>query len=114
MLARVQRMRAPAEFRETSRRGSRNGTRSVIVHVLRIPAGEPTRVGFVVSKAVGNAVVRNLVKRRLREIVAHLLPQLQAPVHIVVRAKPAAAGCTFPHLTHDVESALHRAGVLGS
>ena len=53
-------------------------------------AGPQSRVGFVVSKAVGGAVVRNRVKRRLRHLVAH---ELEGPVvrDVVVRALPAAA-----------------------
>lgn len=48
------------------------------------------QVGFVVSKAVGNAVVRNRVKRRLRHLVVPHLPELVG-LQVVVRALPAAA-----------------------
>lgn len=50
----------------------------------------PTRVGFVVSKAVGDAVTRNRVKRILRHAVATRLPALGDGQDIVIRALPAA------------------------
>jgi len=72
----------------------------VVVHVRRTFDQDPpefTRVGFVVSKKVGNAVTRNRVKRRLR----HLARDLEAPcpTDVVVRALPAAA--TEPHQLRD-------------
>ncbi len=51
----------------------------------------PSRAGFVVSKQVGGAVVRNRVKRRLRHLVGAELSVLDLPVDVVVRALPAAA-----------------------
>lgn len=62
----------------------------MVVHALvgEIP---PTRVGFVVSKTVGNAVVRNRVKRRLRHLAAGRLPGSPMTALVVVRALPAAA-----------------------
>ncbi len=54
-------------------------------------AGLPPRVGFVVSKAVGNAVVRNRTKRRLRAVIATELTGIPAGVDVVVRAQPAAS-----------------------
>ena len=50
------------------------------------------QVGFVVSRAVGNAVVRNRVRRRLRHLVRDLLTDLPPGAVLVVRALPAAAG----------------------
>lgn len=54
-------------------------------------AGPESRVGFVVSKAVGGAVVRNRVKRRLRHLVARQLVGSPTGLDVVVRALPAAA-----------------------
>ena len=48
------------------------------------------RVGFVVSRAVGGAVVRNRTKRRLRALVAARLDRLPDGVDVVVRANPPA------------------------
>ena len=62
------------------------------------------RAGFVVSKAVGNAVARNAVKRRLRHLVRPRLADL--PLGAVVRALPDAAGRSFGDLEHDLDAAL--------
>lgn len=53
--------------------------------------GPSTRVGFVVSKAVGNAVVRNRVKRRLRHLAQPKVDAGSESLMIVVRALPTAA-----------------------
>lgn len=108
MLPRARRLRRSGDFTETFRRGSRAGTSSVVVHVAvgtLNPPG-PTRVGFVVSKAVGNAVVRNRVKRRLRHLVASRDEQIGADV--VVRALPPAAAEPGT-LVEDFHSAWERA-----
>lgn len=72
-------------------------------------AGLPPRVGFVVSKAVGNAVVRNRTKRRLRAAVARQLTGIPAGVDVVVRAQPDAARATFAELSESLEPLLHKA-----
>lgn len=59
------------------------------MHAVRSDS-PPTRVGFVVSKAVGNAVVRNRVKRRLRHLAQAWVPASPFTVFAVVRALP---GC---------------------
>ena len=64
------------------------------------------RAGFVVSKAVGNAVVRNKVRRRLRHLVRPLLGELPGGSSLVVRALPAAAEASFTTLGSDLEAAL--------
>ncbi|SDL16961.1 ribonuclease P protein component [Tessaracoccus oleiagri] len=79
------------------------------MHVRRPDTQNPpeaTRVGFVVSKKVGNAVTRNRVKRRLRHIVATL--EAPFPTDVVVRALPSAA-VAGPELRDDVAGAWRRA-----
>ncbi len=68
------------------------------------------RIGFVVSKAVGNAVVRNLVRRRLRHLVRERLTDLPSSSVLVVRALPGSATATYSELSSDLDRALSRAG----
>jgi ribonuclease P protein component len=64
--------------------------------------------GFAVSRAVGGAVVRNRVKRRLRAIVAERIGGLPPGSKVVVRALPAASQAPFEQLRDDVMSGLDR------
>lgn len=67
-----------------------------------------SRVGFVVSKKVGNAVMRNRVKRQLRHLTRGLLAEQEQPVMAVVRALPAAA-VEQARLGSDLRAAWRRA-----
>lgn len=106
MLPSSRRLKRPADFGAVFRQGVRAATSTVVVHMRRVEAHHPpeTRVGFVVSKKVGNAVVRNRVKRRLRHLMASR--DLPSAVHVVVRALPPAA--TAVDLGDDLSSALRR------
>jgi ribonuclease P protein component len=66
-------------------------------------------VGFVVSRAVGNAVVRNRVKRRLRHLVREHLASLPGSAVLVVRALPAATTASSLELGADLARCLKRA-----
>src|SRR5690554_6774289 len=99
-------MRRPGDFQGAMRGGVRAGRDAIVVHLA--PGDGNAKVGFVVSKAVGNAVTRNLVKRRLRAVVAQRLSSLPAGALLVVRALPAAAEASFAELASQFESALAR------
>ncbi|HNM96873.1 MAG TPA: ribonuclease P protein component [Marmoricola sp.] len=101
-------MTTSAQFRAAIR-GARAGGPVVVLHLA--PAeDQSTRVGFVVSKAVGNAVVRNQVKRRLRSIMAIRLAALPKGSHVVLRAQPGAASATFAELSAAVDRQWSRLG----
>lgn len=108
MLPSSRRLKRPSDFGNTVRQGSRAATPTVVVHVRHTLQDPPefTRVGFVVSKKVGNAVTRNRVKRRLRHLVADL--PTPAVTDVVVRALPAAAQQP-ERLADDVRDAWRRA-----
>ena len=105
-------MRSSEDFSLAMRQGSRAGTTTVVVHLALPdnPPGHQALVGFVVSKAVGGAVVRNRVKRRLRAMLAARVGDFPDGARVVVRALPASAGVTFEELERDLSSALKRAG----
>jgi ribonuclease P protein component len=71
-------------------------------------AGLPPRVGFVVSKAVGSAVVRNRTKRRLRALMHQRLSLVPSGTDVVVRANPAAAQANSTELASDLDVLLGR------
>jgi ribonuclease P protein component len=101
-----------ASYQHTVRAGRRAGSRTVVVHLVdEVDAAvcDPgPRIGFVVSKAVGNAVVRNRVKRRLRHLAREQLSSLPGSAALVVRALPASATASYAELSTDLTRCLAR------
>ncbi len=81
------------------------------MHAFPNNVGSP-RLGLAVSKKVGNAVTRNAVRRRLREIFRGALSSLGADVDLVVSARPAAAAARFDELEGEFAQALKKLGML--
>ena len=121
MLAARHRLRSSTDFAAVFRGargagGSRSGSRFVVVHVNSTDAraGQPPRVGLVVSKAVGNAVVRNRTKRVLRALMSSRIAQLPEGIDVVIRAKSDLPGTPTAILAQDLDkllsTVLRRAG----
>ncbi len=111
MLAAAHRLRDSNAFRRTVSSGRRAGGAALVVHLLdEAPAAGDAapRVGLVVSKAIGNAVVRNRVKRQLRHLVRTHLTHLPASATVVVRALPPAAGLSTSELGAELARCLQR------
>ncbi|MBL3665058.1 ribonuclease P protein component [Streptomyces sp. M2CJ-2] len=116
MLPTDNRLRRREDFATAVRRGRRAGRRHLVVH-LRSGVTDPhvsgesapsTRAGFVVSKAVGGAVVRNKVKRRLRHLMRDRVALLPPGSLVVVRALPGAGDADHAQLAQDLDAALQR------
>jgi ribonuclease P protein component len=102
------RMRRRHDFTAAVRRGSRSGRKLLTGHLLVPAAGAagedcPPRAGFVVSRAVGIAVVRNRVRRRLRVLVREYLSSLPRGSLLVVRAHPQAATASQADLAAELD-----------
>lgn len=111
------RLRRSEDFRAVMRGGAKAGRRTLVVHALRPRAGAEladTRAGFVVSKAVGNSVVRHRVSRRLRHLVRFRLGSVPDGATLVVRALPAAAQANTTRLGKDLDSALRKLDLVPS
>jgi ribonuclease P protein component len=109
VLSAAHRLTDGASFQTAVRSGRRAGSRTLVVH-LAVPEGpaRPARVGFVVSRAVGNAVARNRVKRRLRHLAREHITSLPGSAVLVVRALPAAGDASYADLGGDLERCLRR------
>ena len=108
MLPRERRLTKGADFVAVARHGRVAASRCLVLRARRNDAPS-TRFGFAVSKAVGGAVVRNRVKRRLREVL-----RSGAVFHgwdVVISARPPAAKATFSELEAETHLLLRRAGL---
>ena len=108
MLAAAHRLRRSTDFAAAVRGGRRSGRGTVVVHLLLDEPAQASgaRAGFVVSRAVGGAVTRNKVRRRLRHLVRSRLASLPPGARLVVRALPAAASASYEALGADLDAAL--------
>jgi ribonuclease P protein component len=88
--------------------GARSATRLLVVHANQTDAraDQPPRVGLIVSKGVGIAVVRNRTKRRLRAQLAARVTSVPAGFDIVVRANPVAGQANSSDLGAALDTCL--------
>jgi ribonuclease P protein component len=115
MLPAANRLTHQGDFRRVVRSGCRAGSATVVVHLL-LPDDEQTTpstgggvvAGFVVSRAVGNSVIRHRVQRQLRHLVQDRLSGLPERSELVVRALPAATGASYARLGADLDLCLNR------
>ncbi|MDH2425564.1 ribonuclease P protein component [Sphaerisporangium sp. TRM90804] len=109
MLPSASRMRHSDQFAGAVRGGKRAGRPTLVAHLSdRGNPADPPLVGFVVSRAVGGAVERNRVKRRLRHLMRHRLHCLPRGSLLVVRANPQAASARSEQLAAELDVALDR------
>jgi ribonuclease P protein component len=101
-----------ADFLASANSGIRFVKPSIVVQARRRPpeeTPEAIRVGFTATKKLGNAVVRNRVKRRLRAAAASTLPELGLPgCDYVFIGREASFKGTFDNLIRDMKHALKR------
>jgi ribonuclease P protein component len=108
MLPASRRVRRRRDF-AAALRGYRAGGSLVTIHMALPNDGLGTvRVGFIVSKAVGTAVVRNAVKRRLRHLVARRLDAFPPGAVVLIRANPRAATASSAQLAGALDDAIAR------
>ncbi|CRK53838.1 Ribonuclease P protein component [Rhodococcus sp. RD6.2] len=118
MLPEPHRLRRRADFASTVRRGKRAARQDVVVHALADAkaeslVGDPgPRFGLVVSKAVGPAVIRHRVARRLRHICASLVDEVSEGSYVVIRALPGSATATSAELDRQLRSGLRKLDLL--
>ncbi len=104
------RLKRRAEFLRVASKGRKAAVHGLVLQALPRGDDAPARVGFTVTKKVGNAVIRNRTKRRLREAARLLLRE--EPVggaDLVLIGRDTTRGRPFPLLMDDLRRALHKA-----
>jgi ribonuclease P protein component len=106
MLRKENRVVRPEDFRSVVRRGRRSASPLAVYYRLEHPATEPVKFGFIVSRSVGGAVQRNLLRRRLRAVGRELVDAGAQGADVVVRALPGSAQHGWASLSADMHDAL--------
>jgi ribonuclease P protein component len=100
------------EFERVYRQGAAYRGTLFSVHAFPNELGTP-RLGLSVSRKVGNAVKRNAVRRRLREVFYSALDGIPGSWDLVVSARPAAAEAGLGDLHEEFATALRKLGEAG-
>jgi ribonuclease P protein component len=105
----MERLKQRADFLKTAT-GARVPAAAFVLQLRERADSGPVRVGFTVSRKVGNAVERNRVRRRLREVVRLFgKDRMHSGYDYVLVGRQAALSLPFDRITHDFERALRRA-----
>ena len=100
-----------SEFERVYKQGTAYRGRLFSVHAFPNEIGT-LRLGLSVSKKVGNAVVRNTLRRRMREIFA-AAGDAEGHLDLVISARLAACDATFEELRGEFDRALRKLGAVG-
>jgi len=107
-----ERLKRRAEFRRAAAAGSKAAVHGLVLQAFDRRDALPVRLGFTVTKKVGNAVIRNRTRRRLKEAARLVFAERAAPgMDLVLIGREATRSRPFAALIEDVRRALARAGV---
>lgn len=107
----IYRLKRGREFAYAYKRGKSVACRNLVLVYVRTGSGT-LKAGFSVSKKVGKSVVRNKVKRRLREAFSKLLPLLRQDYNYVFIARKGIAEDDYKSIAGSVEYLLRKANLL--
>lgn len=105
------RLRQAEDFQRLRREGRTFTDRLMVVSIAPNSLTH-NRYGFIVSKHLGKAVTRNLIRRRMKEVVRQLHPQLKPGYDVVIISRSALAEQPFSILQRTVVKLFRQAGIL--
>jgi ribonuclease P protein component len=114
VLSKANRIVRAEDFKTVTRSGTRSVSRNVIVYLTRRSASMPDRFGFIVTKNVGPAVARNLIRRRLRAITRELTKSRELAgsralaADIVIRALPGSTDLSWSDLHREISETIEK------
>jgi ribonuclease P protein component len=107
-----QRLKRRAEFLRVASKGRKAPMPGVVLQALKRDDDAPARIGFTVTKKVGNAVIRNRTRRRLKEATRLLLAEREVTgVDLVLIGRDGTRKRDFAALQRDIVRAMEKAGV---
>ena len=106
------RLRTRSDFQRSRKDGKSFPGRYLVLSILPVPEAQPFRFGIILTKKVGNAVVRNRVRRRIRSLLSQTGTRILPGHQLVIIARYTAPSADFDELKKDWLKLLRRGGVL--
>ena len=110
MLKRINRLKKRYQFNYVYKSGEHYSSEHLVLYVVPSKT-KSIKVGFAVTKKVGHAVVRNKIRRRLREIVKIQLPKLKQSFNIIIVAKDNVIDAGFDKLSFEFNKLIKKANL---
>lgn len=108
----TRRLILPAEFARVKGQGAAQRGRFLLLGALRVREEEWLRAGFVTPKHIGGAVVRNRVRRQLRNLIRMAQPRVERGLWLVIVARAPAARASYQQLRDEWLHLAERASIL--
>lgn len=111
-MKRTFRLKSSLDFQAVYTKGRSVANKAAVLYVLPQKPPRPSRIGFAAGKKLGKAVVRNRIKRRVKEAVRLIWPRVKPGQNLVIIARQSARDMVFTQLQARVAELFERAGVL--
>ena len=111
-MRRTYRLKSRVDFQDVYSKGRSVANRAAVLYVLSRVQLNPSRVGFAAGKKLGKAVLRNRIKRRIRESVRLLWHRVKPGYLLIVIARQAAKDMPFPQLQAKILELFEKAALL--
>ena len=103
MLKPIYRLKKRRDFSYIYRRGRSRATRNIALSYIKTRNVDELLIGFSASKKVGNAVIRNRVKRLMRESARLRMDKFPKGYRIIFNARAAAASASYERISKDMD-----------
>lgn len=110
-MMKLQRLRKNQDFQKVYKKGKSTANRQFIVYVLRGENQKFSRLGLSVSKKMGNAVVRNKIRRHVKEAMRAMEGKIQLGNDYIIISRKPAADMTYTEVKSSLQHVLKRACV---
>lgn len=111
MLKRINRLRKRYQFNYVYKSGEHFSSEHIVLYTATSKT-KSIKVGLAVTKKVGHAVVRNKIRRRLREIIKKQLPIMKQNYNIIVVARENVTEASFDELSFEFNKLIKKANLI--